>query len=321
MRRSEKVLLLVCVLILGGVVAVTAQDQQRETVAILDFSTSGDIDEAEMRVFVDFMTSHIFATGRYRVVDRMQRDTLLDEIEFSVSDISDEEKRLAIGRQLSADRLIVGSLGRIGDRYLMNMKLVDVMSGETLNSSSERYNSINDLIDDSEQLALRLMGIDEVAQGGTTSQGAGDDQTTGTTDGSTTTQTGGTQTGGQQGSGQDGGGTDPKPEIGRRGSSVEAGVGYAPGFGANLGFSLGYTYQFSDRFSLGAYGGGILSGGFFVSVFGGRIVLGNKVDRLAVSLNLSSIPGVGIYFKNWMFSFGWGGLAYLEAGRSFYFGR
>jgi len=299
------------VLILGGVVAVTAQDQPRETVAILDFSTSGDIDEAEMRVFVDFMTSHIFATGRYRVVDRMQRDTLLDEIEFSVSDISDEEKRLAIGRQLSADRLIVGSLGRIGDRYLMNMKLVDVMSGETLNSSSERYNSINDLIDDSEQLALRLMRIEQVAQGGTTTGDETGGQTTDTTGGSTTTQTGG----------QQGGGTDPKPEIGRRGSSVEAGVGYAPGFGANLGFSLGYTYQFSDRFSLGAYGGGILSGGFFVSVFGGRIVLGNKVDRLAVSLNLSSIPGVGIYFKNWMFSFGWGGLAYLEAGRSFYFGR
>lgn len=302
MRRSLFPIVLILLLLFITSTAV-AQDDGRETVAILDFATSGEIDEAEMRVFVDFMTSHIFGTGRYRVVDRMQRDTLMSEIEFSVSDLSDEEKRLQLGRQLSADKLIVGSLGRIGDRFLLNMKLVDVISGETLNSSSERYNSINDLIDDSEQLALRLMGID-LSEAGTVVTVDPEPE------------------------------TDPQPKpdpdptpkpdpqpTGRRGGSVDVTVGLVLGADPNIGATFGYTYQFANRFSLGAYYGGIMVVGNWLSTAGVRVILGNKVDGFAVSLNLSDIPGVTMYLRNWMFTVAYAGLFYTDAGRSFYFGR
>lgn len=299
MRRSLFTIVLLALLLVASV--AVAQDEERETVAILDFATSGEIDEAEMRVFVDFMTSHIFGTGRYRVVDRMQRDTLMSEIEFSVSDLSDEEKRLQLGRQLSADKLIVGSLGRIGDRFLLNMKLVDVISGETLNSSSERYNSINDLIDDSEQLALRLMGID-LSEAGTvvTVDPEPDPQPKPEPDPTPK--------------------PDPQPSV-RRGGSVELTVGMVLGADPNVGATLGYTYQFGNRFSLGAYYGGVMVVGYWISTVGARVILGNKVDGFAVSLNLSDIPGLTMYWRNWMMTVGYAGLFYTDAGRSFYFGQ
>lgn len=286
-------------MVLVAVGAVFAQDGSRETVAILDFATSGDISEAESRVFVDLMSAYIFETGVYRVVDRAQRDTLLDEIEFSVSDVSTEDV-LAIGEQLSANKVVVGSLGQIGDRFIVSMRVVDVLSGETINTSSERYDSINDLIDDSEQLALRLMEIDvvlhDVVPRDEVDDDGGDDD-------------------------RDDQVVPPEPSGRRRGLSLDASLGYAVGFGSNVGATLGLTYQLSNGFSLGAYGGGIMSGGSFVGNYGARAVFGNKVDGVGLALNLGTIPGIGIIARNWILSAGWGGALYLEAGYSLYFGR
>ena len=58
---------------------------------------------------------------------------------------------------MQARYIIVGSVGSIGDRFLLNMRFIDVETGETLTTSSQKYNSINDMIDDSESVAISLL--------------------------------------------------------------------------------------------------------------------------------------------------------------------
>lgn len=126
------------------------------TLSILDFAVSG-ISEKEGLLLVDYMSSAIHQTEKFRVIDRSQRETILKELQFSLSGCSDEACQLEAGRLLQARYIIVGSVGSIGDRFLLNMRFIDVETGETLTTSSQKYNSINDMIDDSESVAISLL--------------------------------------------------------------------------------------------------------------------------------------------------------------------
>ena len=149
----------ILLLSLGISAGLFAQDDGKPLISVLDFKAS-DISQAEVELFVDFMTSHIVETGRYRVLDRSQRQAILQEIEFSASDCTDESCQLEIGRLLAANQIIVGSLGRIGGQYILNIKLLDVQTGEAIDSASKVYTSIDDLVNDSKRLTYRLLRTD-----------------------------------------------------------------------------------------------------------------------------------------------------------------
>jgi hypothetical protein len=150
----------VIVFVLCLATVLFAQDDSRPIITVLNFQTSG-ISDAEMRVFVDFIASHIIETGKYRVIDRAQRQAILSEIEFSQTDCSDEECQLEIGRMLSANQIIVGSLGTFGEKYILTIKLIDVETAHSVNARSDTYSSLEELLDDSKNLTARLVGIDE----------------------------------------------------------------------------------------------------------------------------------------------------------------
>ena len=93
-------------------------------------------------------------------------------------------------------------------------------------------------------------------------------------------------------------------------------------------------YQFNNSFSVGGYlgaGTGIIlpendPDNIVVPIFGLTLCIGNKVDDMALAVNLGIPFGAGLYFKNLYF-----GLGYLkieeesifgaEIGYSFYMGQ
>ncbi len=115
-------------------------------------------------MFVDFLSGHIVKTGKYKVIDRMQRENILTELEFSLSGCADESCQLQIGRMLTAKQIIVGSLGRIGNTYILNIKLIEVETGLTIVTASEMYKTIDELVIDSENLVSILIGTEILAE-------------------------------------------------------------------------------------------------------------------------------------------------------------
>jgi TolB-like protein len=328
-RRSSmrRLTLIAFVLIIVSSVPLLAQADEKPLISVLDFRTSG-ISKAEVEVFVDFLSSHIIDTGKFRVIDRMQREALLREMEFSYEDCTDEGCQLEVGRLLAANQIVVGSVGRVGERYLLTIKLIDVETGEAIKTGSEKYTDLNKLIDDSKRLAQEFAnaavpGEEEVA-----------------------------------------GKTPAAPKIretpirekkpaaaegeGRRGSAIEAIAGvvkWVPtgdqAAGENvygIGIGAGYVFQFSNRFSLGGYlglgmayqsGYGVIDE-IVIPMFAGKLIFGNKVDGLAFAVNLGLPSGVGIYYKNFFanldiiyvkFDMEQTLLIGAEVGYSFYFGR
>ncbi len=89
----------------------------------------------------------------------MQRDNILEELQFSGSGCTDESCQLEIGKMLQANKMIVGSMGAVGNLQILNVKLVDVETGETLKSASKEYANMDEMLLGSTQLVNELLGL------------------------------------------------------------------------------------------------------------------------------------------------------------------
>lgn len=124
--------------------------------SVMDFVIE-NVSESEGKLIVDLLSSALIKVQKYRILDRSQRDNLLKELEFSYSDCTDESCQLELGRLLAADKIVVGSLGKIGNRYILNAKLLNVVTGEAVSSAYEIFRSIEELVDGSEAVARELI--------------------------------------------------------------------------------------------------------------------------------------------------------------------
>ena len=266
---------------------VVFTQQDKPLLSVLDFEASG-ISKAESRIFVDFVSSYIVASNKYRVIDRTQRETILQEIEFSLTDCSDEKCQLEVGKLLSASQIIVGSIGKVGSWYILNMKLITVETGETVKTASDKYETIDALIEDSENLTHAFIGNFNIAaesEGPTTSL----DDTKKNEEGAIPALIPPEQ--------------QAQPQ--RRGSAIEATLGYsglipfwnlettglpAPLFGFYL--SSAFTYKISNLLSLGAQA--VFHSSWYdlwnvflnTTTIGPKLIIGNQVDGFAVGLTL-----------------------------------
>ena len=131
--------------------------QSKPILSILDLRTSG-VSKADADVLLDYLSSHVVESGEYTVIDRSQRETVLKEIEFSQSDCTDEACQLRIGRLLSASRIVIGSVGKLEQIYLLNLKIIEVETGKLLKAVSGQYESMGKMIGDGKSLVRSLIG-------------------------------------------------------------------------------------------------------------------------------------------------------------------
>ncbi len=124
-------------------------------VTVLDFSVE-NMAKPDARLIVDLVFSALVSARKYRVLDRGQRDNILKEVEFSLSACADEKCQLEVGRLLAADKIVVGSLGKVGQRYILNAKMLDVRTGEALSSAYKVFPTLEELVDGTEEVALGL---------------------------------------------------------------------------------------------------------------------------------------------------------------------
>jgi len=127
-------------------------------ITVLDFKTN-NVPAADMRSIISLLSSALFKTGRFRVIDVAQRDTLLKELEFSVSQCLEESCQLRIGRLLSAQQIVVGDIARVGSRFMMSARILQTETAATVASADGIYQTMDTLVDDLYRVASTLAGI------------------------------------------------------------------------------------------------------------------------------------------------------------------
>ncbi len=109
-----------------------AQSSGRFNIAVLDMTMSGGIPDSYQRTLSDRLRAELFNTGRFTVIERNAMEDILGEQGFQMSGCTSDECAVEVGRLLGVERMIAGSVGRVGQIHSITVRMIDVETGAIL---------------------------------------------------------------------------------------------------------------------------------------------------------------------------------------------
>jgi len=145
-RTLRPLLGLLSLLLFGNGMAVDVVSQKLPMLAVMPLAGQG-IDSVSAMIVTDALTDEFMRSSSVRVMERSQMEKILKEQGFQQSGLCEvSECAVQIGRLLAIDKMVVGSVGKLGDSYILTARLVDVGSGELLGSSRMQQNGVIDKV-------------------------------------------------------------------------------------------------------------------------------------------------------------------------------
>jgi TolB-like protein len=130
--NSSKPTILVLVALLGC--SVAAAERRIPTVAVFPLVAQG-MDNSSASILTDALSDELLKSGKVRVMERTQMETILREQGFQKTGSCDQnECAVEMGKVLGIERIVVGTAGRLGESHTISVRAVDVASGEVLAS-------------------------------------------------------------------------------------------------------------------------------------------------------------------------------------------
>ena len=123
-----------------------AQEKNEYTIAILDLNADG-ISESEARTLsanlrgqvIEIVSSDAFRAAtdvQYNVIERSQMDKIFEQFDIQNTGCTDLSCAVEFGKMLSTERIIIGSIGLVGETYSIQARIVDVESTKIIAVSS-----------------------------------------------------------------------------------------------------------------------------------------------------------------------------------------
>jgi TolB-like protein len=106
-------------------------------IAVLDFE-SGVLVPTENQVLSEKFRGELLSSGKFRVMERGQMDAILREQGFQQSGAcTSQECIVQMGQLLGVDKMIAGTIGKLGDTYLVSARIIDLQTGQIEKMVSE----------------------------------------------------------------------------------------------------------------------------------------------------------------------------------------
>lgn len=131
-----------------------------ETLALMPFKAGGGLSQGDADVIADTLGTMLAQKGKYKVLDRAHMAEIMAEKQLQMVTASDDDF-VDLAAFVSADYFLVGSVGRLGSKRILNVRLVDVDNAGA--TAAERVSWSNpDLLEELlEGLAGKLSGEKE----------------------------------------------------------------------------------------------------------------------------------------------------------------
>ena len=131
----------------------------QQTVAVLDFEARG-IEPFEAETLTERLRSEIPKTETFRLVDRKLLDKIIEEQALQQSGCTTDECAAEVGELLGVQYMISGAIGKLGQTYTIDIKLVSVTTGAAERSQNITFDGpIAGMIVEMEILAWEIVGL------------------------------------------------------------------------------------------------------------------------------------------------------------------
>ena len=104
---------------------------QNETLAIIDFESNG-VSTSESKNIVSKIENELLKLSCMQLIERNKIEEVIIEQGFQQSGCTTTDCAVEIAQLLGTDKLLLGSVGKVGSIYTINAKIISVESGKVL---------------------------------------------------------------------------------------------------------------------------------------------------------------------------------------------
>jgi TolB-like protein len=122
--------------------------------SILTLESRAGMKQGEAESVTDMFSSALQNTGRFTVIERNKLNAVLQEKGFQAA--QDGEDAVDAGKILSVNKIFSGSIGILGKKYMINLKMIDVSSSRVEYTRTWTYD--DDLEDIGEKFLPKIVG-------------------------------------------------------------------------------------------------------------------------------------------------------------------
>ena len=117
-------------------IVTSLSQNQKSKVAVIEFSDiQGNVTNLG-RYFAEELTTRLYLTGKFEVIERQLLNKILREHQLSLSGIIDENSAVELGKILGVDAIATGSITDLGSNVKVNARLISAESGKLFSVAS-----------------------------------------------------------------------------------------------------------------------------------------------------------------------------------------
>jgi TolB-like protein len=126
-----------------------------QNIAVSDLEPQG-VSASDAAVVADMLRGELVKTGMVNVLERQNMQKVMAEQAFQQTGCTSAECAVKLGKLLNVNRIVTGSVGKLGDMYFVNVRIVDVETGSMIWSDRAEAKIVSALAKELPSLAQRL---------------------------------------------------------------------------------------------------------------------------------------------------------------------
>jgi len=154
MSKPVRIFAAIC-FILSCTLASAQSAQQRVTV--LPFEGVG-VDQQDVLALTLFFETALQNTGRCQIIEQTEVDKILKAHQYVLADFNDPDKAVQIGKLIPADHIVLGTVGTLGGRHYVNVKMINLNSGAIVGARNATADSLEQLSSLLPEVAQQMTG-------------------------------------------------------------------------------------------------------------------------------------------------------------------
>ena len=126
-------------------------------VSVFDFKAGVGLSQGDAVILTDSFREILIDSKKMIIIDRRNMETVLKEWGYNLNECTEQGCAIQFGRILQSDKIIVGSISRLGDKFYIKAEMVDVESGASIIAKSDYCSgTVGDLPEYMKNLAIKI---------------------------------------------------------------------------------------------------------------------------------------------------------------------
>lgn len=119
--------------------------EEQPRLAIVPFSST-NLSKSDTKGIQLHFEASIHDTQYFNLIEQSEAETILEAQAYSLNGCTDDACAIEVGKLLSAEQIIIGNVGTVGEIYYLNIKLINVETGAILVAKNLHANSLEELL-------------------------------------------------------------------------------------------------------------------------------------------------------------------------------